>query len=109
MIESEYVRRIRSGASGQPVFFVFHGTGGNEDQFFEFSSQLIPNATVVAPRGDVSENGARRFFKRTAEGIYNMEDRQRATSKMLVFVNDIASTHQASEHRRFERTVAADW
>jgi phospholipase/carboxylesterase len=96
MIESEYVRRIRSGASGQPVFFVFHGTGGNEDQFFEFGSQLIPNATVVAPRGDVSENGARRFFKRTAEGIYDMEDRQRATSKMVAFVNDIAQAHQAS-------------
>lgn len=55
MTESDYVRRIHSGASGKPVLFVFHGTGGNENQFFEFGSQLLPDATVVAPRGDVSE------------------------------------------------------
>ncbi|CAN7691699.1 alpha/beta hydrolase [Phyllobacterium sp. LjRoot231] len=96
MTGNQYVHRMHSGALGKPVFFVLHGTGGDENQFFEFGRQVLPDATIVAPRGDVSEHGAARFFKRTAEGVYDMGDLQRATTKMVAFVNDIASTHQAS-------------
>ena len=39
---------------------------------------LMPGATIVAPRGDVSEHGAARFFRRTGEGVYDMADLARA-------------------------------
>jgi phospholipase/carboxylesterase len=92
-----YVHRLKSGAQGKPVFFVFHGTGGDENQFYEFGSSLMPEATIVSPRGDVSEYGATRFFKRTGEGVYDMADLTRATEKLAGFVKATKDGKQASK------------
>lgn len=71
---------------GKPLIVALHGTGGNEHQFFELAKEMVPGAGVVSPRGDVSEFGAARFFKRTGEGVYDMEDLARAVEKMAAFV-----------------------
>lgn len=71
---------------GAPLIFAFHGTGGDEHQFFDLARQLSPSAGVVSPRGDVSEMGAARFFRRTAEGVYDMDDLARRTETMAAFV-----------------------
>jgi phospholipase/carboxylesterase len=92
-----YVHRIKSGAQGGPVFFVLHGTGGDENQFYEFGANLMPAATIVSPRGDISEYGAARFFKRTGEGVYDMTDLARATEKMAGFVKAMKDAKQASD------------
>lgn len=81
-----YQARISAPEPGRPLVFAFHGTGGNEDQFFELSQHLVPGGGVVSPRGDVSEMGAARFFRRTGEGVYDMDDLARATTKMTAFV-----------------------
>lgn len=92
-----YVHRAKPGAQGAPVFFVLHGTGGDENQFYEFGAGLMPEATIVSPRGDVSEYGAARFFKRTGEGVYDMADLARATEKMAAFAKAMKEAKQASE------------
>lgn len=71
---------------GAPDLFLFHGTGGDETQFLGLARQILPEAGLVAPRGDVSEGGAARFFRRVAEGHYDMADLARATQKMRAFV-----------------------
>ncbi|MEM1301940.1 MAG: alpha/beta hydrolase [Pseudomonadota bacterium] len=71
---------------GKPLLFAFHGTGGDERQFFDLAQSLVPDVGVVSPRGDVSEMGAARFFKRTGEGVYDMADLARATAKMADFI-----------------------
>jgi phospholipase/carboxylesterase len=77
----------KSGATADaPVLFLFHGTGGDERQFFELGPQLAPGARIVAVRGDVSEHGALRYFKRLAEGRFDMADLARATKKLAGFV-----------------------
>lgn len=88
---SGYVTHVAEGATPAsegraPLVFAFHGTGGDERQLVPLARQLVPGATVVAPRGDVSERGAARFFRRKAEGIYDMTDLARATDKMAAFV-----------------------
>ena len=95
MSKDSYFHKVRPGAPGQPAFFVFHGTGGDENQFFDFGARLLPNATVVSPQGDVSEYGAARFFRRTAEGVYDMADLDRATKKMAEFVIANRDAHEA--------------
>ncbi|KQQ61617.1 esterase [Rhizobium sp. Leaf311] len=90
-----YHHKLRAGSAGKPVFFVFHGTGGDENQFFEFGAQLLPDATVVSPLGDVAEHGAARFFRRTAEGVYDMADLDRATQKMATFIAAHRDAHEA--------------
>ena len=87
MTKDSYIHKTAGAAPGGPLFFVFHGTGGDENQFFSLASDLLPGATVVAPRGDVSEHGAARYFRRTGEGVYDMADLARATEKMAAFVS----------------------
>lgn len=71
---------------GAPAIFLFHGTGGDEGQFFDLAAQLMPGARRIAVRGDVSEGGALRYFRRHAEGKFDMDDLARATAKMAGFV-----------------------
>ncbi len=87
MSVNNYHHRIHKAAEpGHPLFFVFHGTGGDENQFFDFGRRLIPDATITSPRGDVSEHGAARFFRRTGEGVYDMDDLARRTDTMAAFI-----------------------
>lgn len=71
---------------GAPLVFTFHGTGGDEHQFPGLIGQILPQAGIVSPRGDVSEHGANRFFRRTGEGVYDMDDLRQRTKKMAGFV-----------------------
>ena len=69
-----------------PAFFLFHGTGGDEHQFTDLAAELLPGARRIGVRGDVSEGGALRYFKRVGEGRYDMADLARATTKLAGFV-----------------------
>jgi phospholipase/carboxylesterase len=79
-----YIAKRTEG--GQTLAFTFHGTGGDENQFHGFAEQLLPGASVVSPRGDVSEMGALRYFRRTGEGVYDMADLDRRTESMAAFI-----------------------
>src|SRR5687768_12379697 len=84
---ADYHYREGKGADvNAPLLLVFHGTGGDENQFFDLAGQLLPGARIVAPRGDVSEGGALRYFRRTGEGVYDMDDLAKRTAAMVEFV-----------------------
>lgn len=85
-MKDAYKYKHIAGGADAPLLFLFHGTGGDEEQLSEIGQELLPEATIVAPRGDVSERGAARFFRRTGEGVYDMDDLARATGKMAGFV-----------------------
>ena len=86
MPRNSYVHFAREPAPGAPLVFTFHGTGGDEHQFPGLVGQILPEAGIVSPRGDVSEHGANRFFRRTAEGVYDMADLATRTGKMAGFI-----------------------
>src|SRR5690606_41611498 len=96
MSTSTYISQKVPGVAGGPLLFVFHGTGADETQFLDLGQQLLPGATIVAPRGDVSDYGAARYFRRTAQGAYDMEDLARATGKMADFIEAHRAEHGAS-------------
>ena len=81
-----YVAERKGGADGAPLIFTFHGTGGDEHQFHGLASEMRPDAHVVSPRGDVSEMGANRFFRRTGEGVYDMDDLRARVEAMAAFM-----------------------
>jgi phospholipase/carboxylesterase len=81
-----YHALTKSPVAGAPLIFAFHGTGGNEHQFFDLAQSIVPGAGVVSPRGDVSEGGAARFFRRTGEGVYDMDDLAKRTTSMAAYV-----------------------
>ncbi|QPC90552.1 alpha/beta hydrolase [Mesorhizobium sp. INR15] len=86
MSKDSYINKVLPGSPDSPLLFVFHGTGADESQLLSLGRDLAPGATIVSPRGDVSEHGAARFFRRTGEGVYDMDDLARATEKMADFV-----------------------
>lgn len=87
-VMADYHYREGKGAdASSPLFLVFHGTGGDEHQFFDLAGELLPGARIIAPRGDVSEGGALRYFRRTGEGVYDMADLELRTRAMIDFVS----------------------
>ena len=84
--KDDYLYQALPGKPGGPLLFLFHGTGGDEHQLVALGRELASEAAIVSPRGDVSEHGAARFFRRAAEGVYDMGDLARATGKMAGFI-----------------------
>ncbi len=96
MSQDAYFHTAHPGGDNRPLLFLFHGTGGDENQLIALGPELLPQAGVVAPRGDVSENGALRFFRRTGEGVYDMDDLGRRTDKMRGFIEAHVELEQPS-------------
>jgi len=96
MSNESYNHAVLPGSPGGPLLFLFHGTGGDEHQLVPLARDLVPGATIISPRGDVSEMGAARFFRRTGEGVYDMEDLARATGKMAAFLRDRVEAERPS-------------
>ncbi|MGO1060702.1 alpha/beta hydrolase [Planococcus sp. FY231025] len=77
----------------KPVFLVLHGTGGNEQDLLPLAAHIDPEASVLSVRGNVSENGMPRFFKRLAEGVFDMEDLKFRTKELYDFIGKAAEEH----------------
>ena len=62
-----------------PPLLLLHGTGGDERDLVRLGRTLSPGSALLSPRGDVSEGGARRFFARLAEGVFDPVEIKRRT------------------------------
>jgi predicted esterase len=72
---------------GLPVLLLLHGTGGTERDLLPLGEQLLPGAAQLSPRGQVLENGMPRFFRRLAEGVFDLEDLRRRAHELADFVD----------------------
>ena len=73
-----------------PIFLFLHGTGGTEQDLVGLVSLLDSEAGYLSVRGEVSENGMPRFFKRLAEGVFDEEDLALRTARLIQFLRDQA-------------------
>ena len=69
-----------------PTLLLLHGTGGNEDDLLDLGHMLLPRAARLSPRGRVLENSMPRFFRRLAEGVFDIPDLQAHTYELADFV-----------------------
>lgn len=69
-----------------PPMLLLHGTGGNEHDLVRLGRAISPGSALLAPRGDVSEGGALRFFARLAEGVFEPREITRRTQAMGDFL-----------------------
>ncbi len=72
------------------TLLLLHGTGGSEHDLIDLGRAVHPTANLLSPRGKVSENGMARYFRRLAEGVFDMEDLHRRTKELAHFVADAA-------------------
>lgn len=87
--------------SPAPTLLLLHGTGGDEHDMLPLAG-LMPGANVLSPRGQVLEQGMPRFFRRLAEGVFDVDDLTRRAGELADFVT------AAAAHYRFDasRVVA---
>lgn len=69
-----------------PVLVLLHGTGGDEHDLLPLAESIDPGAGVLSPRGKVLENGMPRFFRRFAEGVFDVEDLKRRAGELARFL-----------------------
>jgi phospholipase/carboxylesterase len=70
-----FVHRFEPGARpGEPPLLVLHGTGGDENDLVPVARMVAPGAALLSPRGKVLERGMPRFFRRLAEGVFDVGD-----------------------------------
>ena len=76
------------------TLLLLHGTGGEENDLIPVAKMLeITNASILSPRGKVLENGMPRFFRRLAEGVFDIEDLKFRTNELADFVRDASKTY----------------
>ncbi len=76
------------------TILVLHGTGGDEKSLLPIAEVLDPAAGALSVRGKVLENGAPRFFRRLAEGVFDLEDLVFRTHELADFVSTAIETYQ---------------
>jgi predicted esterase len=73
-----------------PTILLLHGTGGDEADLVPVGRSLDPHAALLSPRGKVLERGMPRFFRRLAEGVFDLEDLRLRTHELADFVGAAA-------------------
>jgi predicted esterase len=95
----DFVHRFEPGAASPPArtLLLLHGTGGNEDDLLPLGRILSPGAALLSPRGKVLENGMPRFFRRFAEGVFDVGDLKRRTHELADWVGSAAAAYPLAE------------
>src|SRR5436309_8651190 len=84
-LQPDFIHEFVPGKSDRTLLLL-HGTGGNERDLVPLGRELDPRAALLSPRGKVLENGMPRFFRRLAEGVFDLEDLKNRTSELADFV-----------------------
>ena len=86
--------RVGNDKSEEVTLLLLHGTGGNEDDLLPLGRELDPNASLLSPRGKILEGGMMpRFFRRVAEGVFDIEDLKFRTGELAEFVQKASSVY----------------
>jgi predicted esterase len=83
--EPDFIHEFVPGTSNRTLLLL-HGTGGNEHDLIPLGRALDSKAALLSPRGKVLENGVPRYFRRLAEGIFDLEDLKRRANELADFV-----------------------
>jgi phospholipase/carboxylesterase len=84
-LQPDFIHEFVPGSSSRTLLLL-HGTGGNERDLIPLGRELDPNAALLSPRGKVLENGMPRFFRRLAEGVFDLEDLKYRTNELADFL-----------------------
>lgn len=88
----KFVHHFLPGEDAATVLLL-HGTGGDENSLIPLGRELAPRAALLSPRGKVLEDGAPRFFRRFAEGVFDHEDLVTRTYELGEFIEAVAKEY----------------
>jgi phospholipase/carboxylesterase len=87
----------RPGADDGPVVLGLHGTGADEAQGVRLAELVAPGQPVLAPRGSVREGSAARWFRRHAEGVFDVEDVVARAADLVELVAEARSAYDLGD------------
>ncbi|WHI60548.1 methylhydroquinone degradation carboxylesterase MhqD [Mammaliicoccus lentus] len=85
---------FKQGEQGKPVLLLLHGTGGDERDLLPLAEMLDPSYNVLSVKGEISENGMARYFKRRAEGDYDLEDLEYRGQELYDFIKESSKEYE---------------
>ncbi len=94
------IHLFEKGTDGAaPTLVMFHGTGGTERDLIGLARRISPGSSVLSLRGNVLENGMPRFFRRLAEGVFDLEDLAFRTKEVYDFLQQAADEYGLDRER----------
>jgi phospholipase/carboxylesterase len=93
---NDFIHRFIRGTTHRTLLLL-HGTGGNENDLLPLGRAIDADASILSPRGKILENGAPRFFRRLAEGVFDEEDVVVRAHELATFVSAAAKTYDFDE------------
>jgi phospholipase/carboxylesterase len=96
--QPDFIHEFVAGNSDRTLLLL-HGTGGNERDLIPLGRELDPDASLLSPRGKTLENGMPRFFRRLAEGVFDLEDLRNRTHELADFVISAAQHYEIDKKK----------
>jgi phospholipase/carboxylesterase len=87
-----HIHRFEPG-TGSRSLLLLHGTGGDEHDLIDLGQAIAPGAPLLSPRGQVREGPSNRFFRRLAEGVFDIPDLMARTQALADFVVEAGRTY----------------
>ncbi len=82
-----------SDPDNRATILLLHGTGGDEESLVPVAERILPGAAILSPRGKILENGMPRFFRRFAEGVFDLEDLRVRTAELAEFIIEASGAY----------------
>jgi phospholipase/carboxylesterase len=80
----------KSSGNAAYTLLLLHGTGGNENDLLPLAQNFGSGFNILSLRGNVTENGMPRFFKRLGMGVFDEKDLHYRTDEMVAFIQSLA-------------------
>lgn len=82
-----FVHKFIPGKKGmRRSLLLLHGTGGDENGLLPLAGAVAPGFPVLSVRGKVQESGMNRFFRRFADGSFDLQDLAFRAGELADFV-----------------------
>ncbi|MFL5599458.1 MAG: alpha/beta hydrolase [Gemmatimonadaceae bacterium] len=94
-------RFVPADSPSGETLLVLHGTGGTENDLIGIGQAVAPGAAILSPRGNVLENGAPRFFRRLAEGVFDPKEVRSRAEELARFIRAAVVTYRLDASRVF--------
>ena len=84
---------VPAEAGATTTLVLLHGTGGDERDLLPLGRALHPTAALLSPRGRVLEGSMPRFFRRFAEGRFDLDDVRVQAAALASFLEAAAEAY----------------
>ncbi len=93
----DFIHRYLPPSNDQrTTLLLLHGTGGNEQSLLSLGAEIAPGVALLSPRGKVMEGNYPRFFRRKAEGVFDIEDLIARTHELADWIEAASSEYHIS-------------